>query len=175
MSDSNLSVWVGERLACIRITGRANFTSSVDFKALVNSLWNQGRHHLVLDLTGCTLMDSTFLGILSSFGLKFSEATKGNGPATIELINPCPRVADLLDSLGVAPLFKFTQAPPLSTESLTRLEHNPKSADKKEIAITCLEAHLALMQINPANVPKFKDVTRFLEEDVKRLGAGTKT
>ena len=28
------------------------------------------------------------------------------------------------------------------------------------------------MEVNPANVPKFKDVTRFLEEDVKRLEGG---
>lgn len=172
MSDNTLSVWVGENIVCIRITGRANFTSSVDFKALVNSIWDQGRRHLVLDLTGCTLMDSTFLGILSSFGLKFSEAVNGDGPATIELINTCHRVADQLDNLGVATLFKFTQGPEVSTDCLTRLDLNLKSADKKEIAITCLEAHRFLMEVNPANVPKFKDVTRFLEEDVKRLEGG---
>ena len=32
----------------------------------------------------------------------------------------------------------------------------------------CLEAHETLMEINPANVNKFKDVTRFLAEDLKR-------
>ena len=175
MSDNTLSVWVGENIVCIRITGRANFTSSVDFKTLVNSIWDQGRRHLVLDLTGCTLMDSTFLGILASFGLKFSEAANGDGPATIELINTCPRVADLLDSLGIAPLFKFSQGAPLSTDCLTRLDLNLKSADKKEIALTCLEAHRFLMEVNPANVPKFQDVTRFLEEDVKRLEGGAQT
>lgn len=172
MSDNNLSVWVGENIVCIRITGRVNFSCGADFKALVNSLWDQGRRHLVLDLTGCTLMDSTFLGILASFGLKFSEAVNGDGPATIELINTCPRVADQLDNLGVATLFKFTQGPALSTDCLTHLDRQPKSADKMENAIICLEAHRFLMEINPANVTKFKDVTRFLEEDVKRLGGG---
>lgn len=175
MSDNNLSVWVGDHLGCIRITGRANFTSSVEFKTLVNKLWDQGRRHLVLDLTDCTLMDSTFLGIVSSFGLKFSEAANGSGSATITLVNPCPRVADLLDSLGVAPLFKIIQGERASINCLTQLDYSPANADKREISKTCLEAHKVLMEVNPNNVPKFKDVTRFLEEDVKRLEAGTKT
>ena len=34
--------------------------------------------------------------------------------------------------------------------------------------------HFFLMQVNPANVLKFKDVTRYLEEEVKRLEAGGK-
>ena len=172
MSDKNVSVWVGENIVCIRITGRVNFTSGAEFKALINSLWDQGRRHLVLDLTECTLMDSTFLGVLASFGLKFSEAAHVNGAASIELVNACPRVADQLDNLGVATFFKFTKGPALSTDCLTHLDLHPPTADKRELAVTCLEAHRFLMEINPANVPKFKDVTRFLEEDVKRLSGG---
>ena len=170
MSDKNVSVWMGENIVCIRITGRVNFTSGVEFKTLINSLWDQGRRQFVLDLTECTLMDSTFLGLLASFGLKFSEA----GNARLELVNTCPRVADQLDNLGVATFFKFTQGPALSTDSLTHLDLHLPTADKREFAVTCLEAHRFLMKVNPANVPKFKDVTRFLEEDVKRLEAGNK-
>jgi hypothetical protein len=42
---------------------------------------------------------------------------------------------------------------------------------KAEAARTCLEAHQTLMNINPANVPRFKDVTKFMAEDLKRLQA----
>ena len=38
-----------------------------------------------------------------------------------------------------------------------------------ETARACLEAHETLMSINPANIPKFKDVSRFMAEDLKRL------
>ena len=47
---------VGERFACIRIIGRANFTSSVDFKALVDELGGKGCNRFVLDLSECVLM-----------------------------------------------------------------------------------------------------------------------
>jgi len=33
-----------------------------------------------------------------------------------------------------------------------------------------LEAHKLLMEVNPDNVPKFKDVAQFLAEDMERQG-----
>jgi hypothetical protein len=41
-----------------------------------------------------------------------------------------------------------------------------------EVARTCLEAHRTLMELNPGNAQKFKDVAQFLAEDVKRLEIG---
>ena len=100
-SVNNLSVCVGEQVVCIKIEGRANFTSSVDFKTLVNSLWQQGHHHFVLDLTDCMLMDSTFLGVLAGLGLKFTNGEVKDPCQTtpIELLNPSARIADLLDAV----------------------------------------------------------------------------
>ena len=63
-------VSIGEKCACIRIAGRANFTSSIDFKTLVNELLQKRFTYFVLDLRECTLMDSTFLGVLAGFGLR---------------------------------------------------------------------------------------------------------
>src|SRR6185295_14854053 len=105
-SINNLSVWVGDQLVCIKIEGRANFTSSIDFKTLVNTLWQKGHHHFVLDLTDCLLMDSTFLGVLAGLGLKFgNDGKNGNDCTAIELLNPNARIADLLENLGVAHMF----------------------------------------------------------------------
>src|SRR5690242_2588721 len=109
--SANMSVLVGEQFACIKITGRANFTSSIDFKTLLNELKQKGCSYFVLDLSGCTLMDSTFLGVLAGFGLKMmSNGSDQNEPA-IELLNPNARIVDLLESLGVLHLFKVTQGP----------------------------------------------------------------
>ncbi len=40
-------------------------------------------------------------------------------------------------------------------------------ATKRELAKASLEAHRLLMEINPDNVPKFQDVTKFLAEEVE--------
>ena len=166
---ANLSVWVGDTVVCVKISGRANFNCSVDFRTLFTTLWQQGHNRFVIDLTHCQLMDSTFLGVLAGLGLRFNQEPNGYGPVTIELLNPSPRLADMLDNLGVSDLFKIVSGPTADTERLDPVEQPPSNVDRKEVSRTCLEAHKLLMDLNPANVSKFKDVTRFLEEDLKRL------
>jgi anti-anti-sigma factor len=168
-SAANLSVWVGDQIVCVKIAGRASFTCSVDFRTLLTTLWQQGHNRFVLDLTKCQLMDSTFLGVLAGLGLRFTQEPNGYGPSTIELLNPSPRIADMLDNLGVNHLFQTVRGPTAETERLDCVEQLSSNVDRKEISRTCLEAHKLLMDLNPANVPKFKDVTRFLEEDLKKF------
>ena len=166
--SAKLLVWTGEQCACIRIIGRANFTSSVDFRTLINELRQQGRNYFLLDLAECVLMDSTFLGVLSGFGLKLSAGNGGQGRRGIELVNPSPRITELLDTLGVLHLFKLTQGPlPLPDQAEPRL-HTPGSPTKDEVTRTCIEAHQILSDLSPANAAKFKDVTQFLAEELKK-------
>jgi anti-sigma B factor antagonist len=166
---ANLSVWVNHDMVCIRIAGRASFHSSVDFKTLINNLRQRGHSRFVLDLSECQLMDSTFLGVLAGLGLQFTQQSNGSRPASIELLNPSQRISELLENLGIAHLFQTYQASPPAGHQLTSMPAPDYNPDRKEISRTCLEAHKLLMEINPANVAKFKDVTKFLEEDLKKL------
>ena len=50
-SPAKLLVYVGEQFAYIKISGRANFTSSIDFKTLVDELRQRGYHYFVLELS----------------------------------------------------------------------------------------------------------------------------
>ncbi len=159
-----MSVLVGEQFACVKIVGRANFASSIDFKNLLNELRQKGYNYFVLDLSECVLMDSTFLGVLAGFGLKMLQ-----GAPAIELLNPNPRIAELLESLGVLHLFKITDGSlplPESTESQPQC---PSTPTKEELTRACLEAHRTLMEIHPGNVPRFKDLAQFMADDLKRL------
>ncbi len=163
-------VLVGEQFACIKISGRANFTSSIDFKTLVNELRQRGYKYFVLELSECVLMDSTFLGVLAGLGLKINAEQKNGADTGIELLNPNPRISELLESLGVLHLFKLTQG---TTPACTApLPHTPVQASREEVTRACLEAHQTLMALNPENASKFKEVTQFLAEDLKKLRNG---
>lgn len=166
--SARLLVWAGEQCACIRIIGRANFTSSIDFRTLVNKLRQQGCTHFVLDLSECVLMDSTFLGVLAGFGLNLPTRKGDQGQQGIELLNSNPRITELLDTLGVLHLFKLTQGtftPPTPTQPL---EHTPANPSKDEVTQTCIDAHQTLMALSPANAARFKDVAQFLAEAIKK-------
>ena len=176
MPASNLLVWVGDKNAWIRISGRASFNSSVDFKTLINNLAQKGFSRFVLDLTECPLMDSTFLGVLAGLGLKFGARRNGDPQPSLELLNPNPRILDLLDNLGVAHLFKVLKEPPeFARADMAPVDPAPTNADRREVSRTCLEAHKTLMDVNPANISKFKEVAEFLANDLKKTeGNGEK-
>ena len=166
VTSSRLWVAVQDSTVFIKIAGRANISISVDFKRVLLELHQRGYRHFVMDLTSCLIMDSTFLGVLAGFRLKMGQPA-GNGESLcISLLNPNPRVADLLDNLGIIQLFNIIngEAAPTSYR-----ESSVASASSVELARTSLEAHETLMTLNPANVPKFKDVAQFLAEDLAKL------
>ncbi|HEY3760494.1 MAG TPA: STAS domain-containing protein [Verrucomicrobiae bacterium] len=166
-TSASLSVLVGKDFACVKITGRANFTFSPDFKALLTGLTQKGYKHFILDLSECLLMDSTFLGTLAAFGLTTNPAAVDH--SDIELCNPSARVAELLENLGVIELFKVTNGPLKMPCEMSAAKTEQTEHSREEITRTCLEAHKALMAANPQNVVRFKDVTQFLAEDLKNL------
>jgi anti-anti-sigma factor len=164
-----LQVAVTEQVALVKVSGRASFNCSVEFKTLVYELRARGYRKFVLDLTDCLIMDSTFLGVLAGFGLRLAESA--DEKPTVTLLNPNQRILDLLENLGVAHLFCMVQGIEPLSQKCREVRQTDGTRSKLETARACLEAHEMLMNINPANIPKFKEVTRFMAEDLKRLEA----
>ena len=165
-------VSIGERSAMVQIAGRANFTSSVDFKSLLDQLLQRGYTCFILDLTECVLMDSTFLGVLAGFGLKLNSPQVDKVDRTIQLFNPNGRISELLENLGVLHLFKVTEGPAKAPEGSAPKDLESQNATREEVTRTCLEAHRTLMDISPDNVARFKDVAAFLADDLKKMKSG---
>lgn len=154
---------------CVKIAGRANFATSVDFKRLVTEARKRGAQRFIVDLAACPIMDSTFLGVLASLGMKLSADDLLPEQRPIELLNPSPKVADLIDNLGVLHLFRVVQGKDLENLCFTAVES--ANASKLELSKNCLAAHQVLMDLNPENVAKFKDVAKFFAEDVAKQEA----
>jgi anti-anti-sigma regulatory factor len=169
-SPAKLMVAVFAQTVCIKVNGRADFTSSLDLKKLIGELWGRGYDHFVFELRDCRTMDSTFLGLLAGIGLKFSGGKSVQLGAPLELLNPNPRIAETLENLGVVGLFAIRPCPEPLTDRFEPLAHAPDNT-QVELTRTCLEAHETLMSIKPENVQKFKDVAQFLADDLKRLEA----
>jgi anti-sigma B factor antagonist len=166
--SAKLLVLVGGNFACVKIAGRANFMSSPEFKTLLDELSRKGYQRFIVDLSECTLMDSTFLGVLAGFGLR-SGSDGSAGKCDIELANPNARVFELLENLGVLPLFKITTGAVQFPDDAKISAPDTANPTQEQIKRTCLEAHKTLMAANPDNVARFKDVAKFLAEDLKNL------
>lgn len=165
-SRANLTVLVGERFACVKVAGRANFAAALDFKTVLQELEKKGFSYLVIELSECPLMDSTFLGVLAASGIRLNPDGDDCISQAIELRNANDRLLELLENLGVLHLFKTCNG------DLPRCEQVESSCcqpTREALTQASLEAHQTLMQINPDNVAKFKDVTKFLAEDLEKL------
>jgi anti-anti-sigma regulatory factor len=163
-------VLVCKDFACVRIRGRANYVSSPDFKTLLSELSGKGYQRFIIDLSECVLMDSTFLGVLAGFGLKLPPGTSGR--QGIELLNANARVAELLENLGAARLFRMTNGALELPDDARNGTPAPANPTREDVTRTCLEAHQTLMKMSPENAARFKDVARFLAEDLKSLQKG---
>lgn len=172
--SAKMLVYVHDGLARIKIAGRANVGSSIDFKKLVNELISRGLARFVIDLSECLLMDSTFLGVLAGFGLRLAAPPNGAPrEPSIELFNPNDRIAELLDNLGVSHLFKIRRGPAEPSRNGDVPTEAPVSEPtREEIKRNCLEAHRVLMELDPANAIKFKDVAQFLADDLEKIRSG---
>jgi anti-anti-sigma regulatory factor len=163
---ARLLVLTGQRFACVKIIGRATLQASLDFRTLLSELLGRGYACFVFDLSECTLMDSTFLGILAGFALKLRR--DGPTAADLTLLNPTERVLESLENLGLTELFRVARGsitPPEPVETRTAAS---APASREELAKACLEAHETLMALKPENVARFKDVARFLAEELTR-------
>ena len=84
---SKMLVLAGQKFACIKLIGRGDFTNSVEFTMLVRELRQKALRYLVLDLSECTLLDSTFLGVLAGLGLQIAQAQADSCEEGLELLN----------------------------------------------------------------------------------------
>jgi anti-anti-sigma regulatory factor len=168
-------------LGFVKVVGRGSFQNSGCLKAFYQQLLKEGVSRFVVDLDACTYLDSTFLGILLGLGLKLKEA----GTGLLHILNANPRNLELLRNLGLDRLIVIDGSrDPLhpgngnghagggNGSTPGNLEEVPCPVPTRaEAAPTILEAHENLMNFDPRNVPKFKDVVEFLRED---LGQPTK-
>jgi hypothetical protein len=109
-------------------------------------------------------MDSTFIGLLTGFGMRLPPGDD----CGLSIHHMSPRVADLLTNLGVSQLFLACPVDDVFPSDLNATPAEKSGHSHDEIQQTCLKAHQTLMEANPENVARFKDVTKFLEEDLKR-------
>ncbi len=149
----------------LRVKGRGSFQTSAGMKEYTRRMVQRGHREFVIDLADCELMDSTFMGTLAGIALRLREI--GSGSLTV--LNPNVRNRTLLENLGLDHLFSFhlpagaDVAPkPIVQEALAAPA--PDAAVQHE---TILSAHEALVEADPENEERFKDVLDLLKQETQ--------
>ena len=169
MNTQTPSILVGttNRTVCVRVEGRGSFLNSTGLKEFAREMTNRGYREFVLDLKGCPVMDSTFMGTMAGIALRLRELGQGE----LRVTNLNERNRDLLANLGLDQLFTIDGGAVAVAESavVSTTAQQPLGAqpvDKAEQAETMIAAHEACIEANPANAAKFKDVLEYLKQDL---------
>jgi len=162
-NQSNILVGCANKVVWVRVEGKGSFLNSSGLKEFAREMINRGHREFVVDVKNCPVMDSTFMGTLAGIALRLREIGQGS----LRVANLNARNGDLLRNLGLDQLFtqdldgitppEGTQAKPISAEA---------GPDRVAQAQTMLEAHEALVEADPENLTKFKDVLEYLKQDL---------
>ncbi len=163
------SILVGcnQKVVCIRVQGKGSFQNSAGVKRFAKAMVNRGFRDFVVDLAQCPVMDSTFMGTLTGIAFRLREL--GHGGLTV--INSNERNTDLLEGLGLNHLLSVQNGHGSSTlDAVDEFDADdelpPEPADKRATTELMIAAHQALVDADPQNLCKFKDVIDYLKQDL---------
>ena len=163
---ASILVGVTSRSVHINVEGKGSFQISPALKEFSKRMLDRGFRSFIVDLNSCTVMDSTFMGTLAGIALRLREF--GNGGLVVRNANQ--RNADLLANLGLNNLFEIESKVP-TARSESSLEATPLEAadslDRSDQATCMIEAHEALVDADPENLARFKDVLEYLKQDLR--------
>lgn len=161
MSEENSGIQVseGEGVVLVRVEGRGTHLNSHLLKQCFQLCLEEQRRSFGLDLSHCTYMDSTFLGVLAGLGAR----VKAGSRSPIQLLNPTERARGMLENLGIDHLFEVIHSDPPSV-LFTDVKGNSLSKDAKSHEM--LEAHEKLVELSQGNAERFHDVVALLRKKV---------
>jgi len=163
--DESSGIQVGERndTVLVRVEGRGTHLNSHLLKQFLGQCLSENSRSFQIDLSRCTYMDSTFLGMLAGVGGRVLERSL----PPIQLLNATERVRDMIDNLGIFHLFEMVrETGPSCALDASRTLTGKVSAEIKTHDM--LEAHEKLVSISPQNEAKFRDVIELLREKTSK-------
>ena len=150
------SVW-------LRVSGRGTFQTSAGMKEYSRRMIQRGHRRFVIDLADCELMDSTFMGTMAGIALRLRELGSGG----LSVIRGNPRNQTLLENLGLDHLFSFDlpEGAKCLPKQVPQEALQPSATDIATQQATILSAHEALVEADPENEERFKDVLDLLKQE----------
>jgi serine phosphatase RsbU (regulator of sigma subunit)/anti-anti-sigma regulatory factor len=154
----------------ISVVGAGSWRESQQILDICDETANSSEKWVILDLTHCTHLDSTFLGVLHNIVTKIAKECK----CQFELQNIPPALMREMSSLGLTSVLSHFRPEALSIpESMTPVEGGVPGGE--EMGRLLLWAHEALVEADPSNADRFAAVLQVLHDRAVRStrdGAG---
>lgn len=117
--------------------------------------------NVLVDLSGCDYMDSTFLGLLVGINKRFLRFAER--PLTV--IRPSPPCTELLRTIGILRMVKVLEEPVAFPDGMEAIVTAEKAA-----AEFLLDVHENLMDLSEENRRKFSTLYTVLKSQIGKTG-----
>ena len=168
MSKENaILIGIFDGFSWIRCVGKGSFLTSPALKACVGARIDAGERLAVVDLSACSGMDSTFMGILSALSNRLKKVG-----GKLQVADPGEKNHHSLVDLGLNYMFEVDPAEAVwrGHEQAVRSKLQPfsdvRTLNMQERAEHVLEAHKELSDANEDNAKKFSGVVNLLESQL---------
>jgi len=156
--------------AIVKVEGRGSFKTSAALKQFGDSVILKKLQLMVIDMTACIGMDSTFMGVLAGIASRLRTIS-----GRIVLVNCTQRTFGLIGTLGLDQLIASYLAGSTPPDINAVLQGRTPgealasvSCKDPETMRTMIQAHETIVDLAPETLPQFKDVIQFLREEVSR-------
>jgi anti-anti-sigma factor len=168
INDSIAFAAMPDNIVVIRISGRGSFHNSMELRRLADAMFTRTAGEatrFILDLIDCITMDSTFMGVLASIGLKQLRATGEK----LAVLNANEQNVRLLGTLGLSQFIVVREAD--SGSQISDEEFHcllKEDASRRQRIIHMIEAHRDLCDADPSNNLRFESVLKYLQDSLQQ-------
>ncbi len=152
-------------LAWIGVIGPGICRESGRFETVLDQVVLKGFSTLIIDLSACPRMDSTFVGVLLRLA-QGSALPDGSGPRLRIILNrPTEQVRELLDTLCLDQFFELADM--AVSEGMDQLPVEERDLTKEEIMALSLDGHERLAAVNAGNAARFSNLLGVLRKQLE--------
>lgn len=151
----------------VAVAGTGNFKLAPAFKQALRAAELSGSPTVVVDMSGCTHLDSTFMGAIAAAAL---AARKPGAAMSVHFLDIRPHVAQLLKGLGILQLLDILPPGAADLSSLVANLAPVETAPLSDRSMTAIlyDAHETLARVSPENQARFHDLLTLLRADLDR-------
>ncbi len=173
-AHSPISVGIFDGFSWIRLEGKGSFLNSPGVKTFADGRIAAGERLIVVDLSACAGMDSTFMGTLAGTAARLASLDGG----CLHIADPGERNRRSLEDLGLDFLMEIDPPNAVWRGSVDAIRSDLRSPNLPGTLAWAqrtkhvLEAHQTLSELNEENARGFSEVVSQLQ---KELGADAET
>ena len=165
--EHSITAYRNGEFSWIRCDGKGSFQNSPTLKEWAEGEIESGATNIVIDLQGCTGMDSTFMGTMAGLAMRLMKLPGGQ----LQVAEPGERNKQSLEDLGLDALMAIDPDDCVWGDRIEEIRKQLKpcdaDTDKIDKAPHVLEAHKKLVEADEKNTEKFATVLDFLEAELE--------